>query len=87
VRAAGNQVLTGDKEGMDSRWILEPGDDLGRALVVMIIKGRRGRRMVVGGWKLRTLIKDGVFTSHQVPVVLSVAGAKACRNCAKREGG
>ena len=43
MRAAGNQVLTGDKEGMDSRWILEPGDDLGRALVVMTIKGRRGK--------------------------------------------
>lgn len=59
---------------MDSRWILEPGDDLGRALLVMIINGRRGGRMVVDGWKLRTLIKDGVFTSHQMPVVLSVAG-------------
>lgn len=33
-------MLTGDKEGMDSRWILEPGDDLGRAVVVLIIKGR-----------------------------------------------
>lgn len=28
-RAAENQVLTKDKEGMDSRWILEPGDALG----------------------------------------------------------
>lgn len=44
-RAAGNQVLTEDKEGMDSRWILEPGDALGRALVVMVIKGG-----VEGGW-------------------------------------
>lgn len=38
------------------------------------------------GWELRTLIKDGVFTSHQVPVVPSVAGAEACRNGAKGEG-
>lgn len=30
---------------MDSRGILEPGDDLGRALVVMIIKGRVDGRM------------------------------------------
>ena len=42
--------------------------------------------MVVDGWKLRTMIEDGVFTSHQVPEVPSVAGAEACRNCARGEG-
>lgn len=42
---------------------------------------------MVVGWKLRTLIKDGVFTSHQVPVVPSVAGAEACRNGARGRGG
>lgn len=86
-RAAGNQVLTDDKEGMDSRWILEPGDALGRALVVMVIKGGvEGGWWWWSGWELRTLIKDGVFTSHQVPVVPSVAGAEACRNGARGEG-
>lgn len=80
-------MLSEDKEGMDSRWILEPGDALGRALVVMVIKGGGRRVVVVVGWKLRALIKDGVFTSHQVPVVPSVAGAEACRNGARGRGG
>lgn len=87
-RAAENQVFSDDEEGMDSRWILEPGIALGRAVVVMVIKGSVDEQVVVvQGWKLRTLIKDGVFTSHQAPVVPSVAGAEPCRNGARGRGG